>query len=179
MARCAYCRTLILFGGKQVGPFRYCDAACLAKGAVLRLASQLPEETVEQALLAIHSGECPRCHGLGPVDVHMSYRVWSALLVTGWSSRPHVCCSFCGWKAKLGDTAFSLVLGWWGFPWGLILTPVQVCRNLIGLATGPDSTRPSDRLRNIVRAQLAAQLLQQQPLEAQASPPPSVHPPSK
>ena len=29
-------------------------------------------------------------------------------------------------------TALSLALGWWGFPFGLIFTPITVVRNLLG-----------------------------------------------
>lgn len=29
-------------------------------------------------------------------------------------------------------TALSLLLGWWGFPWGLIYTPMAVITNLSG-----------------------------------------------
>jgi hypothetical protein len=49
----------------------------------------------------------------------------------------------------------SLFLGWWGFPWGLILTPVQIGRNLFGLVRSPSSFAPSAQLERIVRLTIA------------------------
>lgn len=34
--------------------------------------------------------------------------------------------------ASLPYTLLSLVLGWWGFPWGLIYTPMAIIQNLGG-----------------------------------------------
>jgi hypothetical protein len=55
--------------------------------------------------------------------------------------------------------AFSLFCGWWGFPWGLILTPVQVTRNIVAMCGGPDSSQPSVDLRKIVQINLGQQML--------------------
>jgi hypothetical protein len=49
-------------------------------------------------------------------------------------------------------------VGWWGIPWGLILTPIQVARNILGIFGGPDKSRPSDALRQSVRVTLARNL---------------------
>jgi hypothetical protein len=73
-----------------------------------------------------------------------------------------VSCRNCAVKARLSDAAFSLVLGWWGFPWGLILTPIQVSRNVIGMWRDPDPQRPSPLLERAVRVHLAQQLQAQQ-----------------
>jgi len=167
MAKCAYCGSLILLGGNTDGALRFCNATCQTKGAFLRFADQLTPELVEAELRAVFAGACPKCHGPGPVDVHTSYRVWSALVVTQWQSRPALSCARCGWKAKLGDFIFCLFLGWWGFPWGLGATPMQLARNLYGLAFPKKITAPSDKLRQIIRAHLAAQ----QARAAQAAPP--------
>ena len=162
MAKCSYCGTGILFGGKTEGTLRFCNARCQGMSTLMSMASQLPPETIEESVRLTHSGNCPRCNGRGPVDVHTSHRVWSALLVTSWSSRPQVCCHTCGWKSKLNDTLYCLLLGWWGFPWGLIMTPVQVGRNLFGLTTSPDVAKPSESLRTLVRVHMARSLLQKQ-----------------
>jgi hypothetical protein len=162
MAKCSYCGSTILFGGKHEGTLRFCNATCQEKGVLIRLADQLPVELVEESVRSTHSGNCPKCHGRGPVDVHTSYRIWSALVLTSWSSRPQVCCPSCGWKSKLADSLFCILLGWWGFPWGLVITPIQIGRNLIGLGTSSYPTRPSDQLRNLIRIHLAAALVQRQ-----------------
>ncbi len=162
MASCAYCNTTILFGAKRQGELRFCNAKCQAAGALSAVAAQLPQFEVERTLMRVHGGTCPECDGSGPVDVHTSYRVWSALLVTNWSSRPAVCCRGCGVKRKLLDSVFSFSLGWWGFPWGLLVTPVQVVRNIAGLFFAPDPSRPSPALEKLLRLRLAAAALSPQ-----------------
>jgi hypothetical protein len=50
---------------------------------------------------------------------------------------------------------FCLLLGWWCLPLGLILTPVQIIRNLWAIFFGPDPRCPSKALRNRVLATIA------------------------
>ena len=159
MATCSYCRSTILFGGKREGNLRFCSTSCQERSFLNSVVEELPAEVVEASVRSTHSGNCPKCHGRGPVDVHTSYRVWSAVVLSSCYERQQVCCSSCGWKSKMGDALFCLLLGWWGLPFGLILTPVQIGRNLAGLASSPDYRKPSNRLRRIVRAQLATSLL--------------------
>jgi hypothetical protein len=156
MARCDYCNSMILFGGKKQGDLRFCDAKCEQRGVLALVASQLPADAVALHLGEVHRGNCPKCGGAGPVDVHTSYKVWSALVMTQWSSNPSVCCRSCGTKQRIGDTVYSALLGWWGFPWGLVMTPVQVGRNVVGFFRTPDPSGPSPALEKIVRLHLAA-----------------------
>lgn len=157
MAKCDYCGTTILFGGRRQGDLRFCNDRCQNRGALISISRQLPESVVQQKIWEIHRGLCPKCGGPGPIDVATSYRVWSALLVTYWSSRPHVSCRSCGVKAQLLDAGFSLALGWWGFPFGLVVTPIQIGRNLFGVASGPDPMQPSPKLETAVRVGIASQ----------------------
>jgi hypothetical protein len=161
MARCDYYGTIILFGGAVDGDLRFCNETCQANGMVLSVAHQLPEGAVAEHLRSVHEGECPSCNGPGPVDIHTTHRIWSMLVMTSWQNSPRMCCRSCGIKAQLGGLFSCLVLGWWGFPWGLIMTPVQVIRNLSGIIAGPDPSRPSAQLERAVRVQLAAHLLAQ------------------
>jgi hypothetical protein len=162
MASCAYCGTTILFGGVKENELRFCNKECYQKGSIIVLSKDVPKEVVDQQIRSIHRGACPKCQGNGPVDVHTSHRVYSALVVTSWRSMPIVSCRSCGIKSQLGNTIFSLAFGWWGFPWGLIMTPVQIVRNIAGIVKGPDETKPSDRLANLVRVSIASQMLQAQ-----------------
>jgi hypothetical protein len=162
MASCAYCNTTILFGGKRNGDLRFCNEKCEQRGSLSLVANRLSSTDVASYIGRVHQGRCPECSGPGPVDVHTSYRVWSALVLTQWSSRPLVGCKPCGTKQKLGDTAFSLFLGWWGFPWGILITPVQLGRNVFALLKAPDPTSPSPTLEKILRLQLAAQIMERQ-----------------
>jgi hypothetical protein len=54
------------------------------------------------------------------------------------------------------------VAGWWGFPWGLIMTPVQLGRNLIGALGGSEAAAPSPELEKMVRTMLAARAVSPQ-----------------
>jgi hypothetical protein len=170
MKTCNYCGTTILFGGKKSDGLCFCNDRCQQAGMLLAVSSQFPEDLVQQRTLEVHAGTCPRCQSGGPVDVYTSYRVWSALLLTSWSNRPHITCRSCGLKSQLADTAFSLVFGWWGVPWGFVLTPVQVCRNVAAMLRSDESTKPSAQLEKFVRMDLAKRILaSQQPRGSEGS----------
>src|SRR5262245_48403802 len=133
MSSCANCGSFILFGGKDFNGKTYCGDNCLQVGYAVEMTNQIPHDVIEQQIDAVHQGACPNCKGRGPVDVHRSYRVWSALVLTSWSNPVHVSCRSCAVKSQITSTLFCLVLGWWGFPFGLIMTPVQIFRNFIAM----------------------------------------------
>ena len=168
MAKCDYCGTTIIFGGQRDGTLRFCNSKCHQNGVLLKLASAVPPEFLEQRVHEVHGSPCPQCQGEGPVDVHTSYRIWSALLLTSWNSRVRVSCRSCGIKQKLGDTFFCLFFGWWGFPWGVLGTPIQLSKNVFGLFRTPDPTTPSQLLHRVVCLNLASQFVQAE----KATPPP-------
>lgn len=156
MARCEYCGSSILFGGKTVEGHRFCGKDHAQRGALVIAGNQLPDSLVAEQTRQVHQGKCPRCKGSGPVDVHNSYRVWSAIVSTRWWTNTHVCCRRCARLLNLRDGFASLVMGWWGIPWGLFITPVQVFRNIGSAASGDSSADPSPALTRLVRLQLAA-----------------------
>jgi hypothetical protein len=156
MAACNACGTTILFGGATVGEARYCNARCAQRGQLLSISQRIAPDVVTDAVSRVFHGACPKCKGPGPVDVHTSYRVYSMLFLTRWQSLPLIACRSCGVKAQLGDALFSLVLGWWGFPWGLIMTPVQVTRNVAGAIRNRTEAGPSPELETAVRVWLAS-----------------------
>lgn len=156
MAKCDYCGSMILFGGVKEKNRRFCNDTCYQHGFLLLVADELPDDAVAQHLAAVHQGDCPKCGGPGPIDVHTSHFVWSALVITSQQSNPEVCCHSCGIQSKLQATLFCGLLGWWGIPWGLIFTPIYLLRNISGLFSWPDPMMPSQELENIVRLNLAA-----------------------
>lgn len=155
MATCAGCGTMILFGGVSEGGLRFCNATCQRKAGISAALEVIPREMIEAALLQMHHGSCPQCGGEGPVDVHHSHRVWSALLMTSWSSPGVLCCRSCKVRNHLFSTVYCAALGWWGFPWGLLATPIQIGRNVFGMFSSPAAGNPSPELRQIVLASLA------------------------
>jgi hypothetical protein len=157
MSRCAVCGEVILFGGVKQGNLQFCNAICQSKGQLVAAAARVPESEAQALARRIHQGPCPRCKGTGPVDVHTSHWVWSALALTRWGSQPQLSCRRCGIKSQLGNLAFSGVLGWWGFPWGLLWTPVQLGRNIGAMIAPPNASQPSAKLVQIAHFQLAGQ----------------------
>ena len=173
----AYCGSTIIMGGVTAGGQRFCNNKCHRSAYILSAAKQAPPEVVEKQLQEVWNGVCPKCLGAGPVDVHRVYEVWSALVLTRWSTKQLVSCRSCATKRQLGGAAFSLFAGWWGFPWGLILTPVQITRNIVAMSGGPNKTRPSEDLKKLVMVNIGGQYLaaaQQKPAvpASTATPPP-------
>ncbi len=158
MPSCDSCGTTIIFGGKKEGGYRFCNDTCLARGQSLLVADQIPDDVVDELAAQFHSGDCPKCGGPGPVDVQTSHTIWSALITTSWKSNPEICCRSCGTKKRLGALVSSFLLGWWGFPWGIIFTPIQIAKNVIGLVSRRDMTAPSDKLRKMIRVDLASRI---------------------
>ena len=153
--RCTYCGTVILLGGVKEEGGRFCNEACRASSRVEAAVQHIPPELVARAVSETAAGNCPVCAGTGPVDVFTSHRVYSAVYVTSWRSQPRISCRGCATKAQLGALLYSLLLGWWGIPWGFVMTPVQIFRNLNGLRQDPDPQRSAPLFESLVRLRLA------------------------
>lgn len=171
MAKCGYCGTTVVLGGKKAGGLTFCNDRCYSMGALMSVADQVPDDVLQRRIREVYMGPCPDCGGSGPVDVQTSHSVWSAFVLTSWKSTPRISCRSCGAKRKVGDTVFSLFAGWWGFPWGLVMTPVQIARNVAGLISQPDSSEPSAQLATMVKLDLARQLVQTGAVDSPSSPP--------
>ena len=75
------------------------------------------------------------------------------------------CCRRCGVKIRIRSLFSCGLLGWWGFPWGVLGTPIQLTRNFVGLFSGPRPEHPSAELENIVRVDLAQQFVEARQLQ--------------
>ena len=124
-----------------------------------QVAGCFSDDAIQEHVALVHQGDCPLCHGPGPVDVHVSHRVWSGPKVIRLSDRRLVCCRSCAVKARLRDTAFSLWRGWRGIPRVPWLPLLQALRNLGGLLSLPHPAYPSDALVRLVRTNLASEFL--------------------
>ena len=76
-------------------------------------------------------------------------------------------CRKCGVIAKIKHGLASAVFGWWGFPWGLICTPIQLVRNLVYLPFAPSPDSPSKALVDICKLSLAKELMSEFQAESQ------------
>jgi hypothetical protein len=185
MAKCDYCGTRIWMGGVRAGEKRFCNKKCYQDGMLIPASDQVPPDVIRQQIEQLHQGQCPKCNGPGPVDVHPSYLVYSMLIITRWSSQLQLSCRSCGVKEQLSKAGICLVAGWWGFPWGLIFTPIQIGRNLIGVFSPPDPAHPSWKLEKMIRVHIGNQILAQnqarvqQPPAVPASTPPPLRSPQE
>ncbi|MDB6023151.1 MAG: Zn-finger domain associated with topoisomerase type [Pedosphaera sp.] len=164
-------------GGVRAGNTSFCNKKCHQNAYVLSVSQQVPPDLLERQVQEAWRGNCPKCQKPGPVDVHKVYEVWSAAVVTRWSTKQQVSCRSCATKRQLGGMGFSLVLGWWGIPWGLILTPVQITRNITAIFGGPSVSYPSAELRKLVQVNLGAQMIAAARQKSVPPPVPSRPPP--
>jgi hypothetical protein len=172
MAKCGFCGSTIFMGGVRAGATRFCNNKCCQDSKALGFSSIIPADVLERRLEEVWRGNCPKCRGLGPIDVHRIHEVWSDLVLTRWSTKAQLSCRSCATKRQLGGLGFSLLFGWWGFPWGLVLTPVQITRNVKGIFRGPDSSGPSAELRKMVLINLGAKTVASRNAAAIKQPPP-------
>jgi hypothetical protein len=157
MARCAHCGKFIL-GGKKEGPLRFCNDRCYEQGFLTAVADQAAPEVVTARLAQVHGGVCPICHGEGPVDVCTSHTAWSIIVMTSWQDHPQLSCARCGKKAILRGLVITSVLGWWGFPFGLVVTPWQLMNGIRSLRKLPNSETPSAELQQMIKLQVAREI---------------------
>ncbi len=160
MATCACCGSTTFFG-KSIGQDKYCNDQCASSGPINNVAKTVPDYLVKAEAEKIFKSACPKCKKSGPTDVHMSHTIWSAILMTSWSSKSQFSCKSCGVKSQALAALQSLVLGWWGFPWGILGTPVTVLRNFFGMATKIGAVAPSNDLLSQTRAMLAIESIEQ------------------
>jgi hypothetical protein len=158
MPTCDYCNSFILFGGPRKGNRRFCNDDCLVGGTLLVEADRLPQHVVDPAVEDARQSDCPECGGVGPVDIHNSHTIWSLIYLTSWKSTPNLCCRSCGRKHQFNALLTSGLFGWWGLPWGLIFTPMQIAKNLSGIFGGPDPESPSENLESYIRIDLAKRI---------------------
>ena len=111
----------------------------------------VPATIVQEVALQIRNGGCPVCRQAKPVDVFESHSAWSIVILTSWNSTPQLSCRSCATKKQLGALLLTGLVGWWGFPFGLIITPVQIIRNIAGLCSGMPA-QPSKRLMEIAES---------------------------
>lgn len=152
---CPTCGNSILFGGIKDGKKKYCSKRCYEADEINRVATTIPENDVEALAQNIHKGHCPKCNGTGPIDIHKSYSVYSILIYTKWQTNEHLLCKKCASKQQATDLVGSLLLGWWGIPFGLIVTPIIILMNTVAMFQDPGIKGPTKALNHRSRSILA------------------------
>ncbi len=157
MARCDTCGNMVVFGGEHWNGMDFCSEECLQVAVTASSREGIPDDVVLQRAMEFRNRPCPRCGGEGPNDVHSAWSIYSLLIVTHRAKKETIACSKCGIKHKLKYFLFTGLCGWWGIPFGILMTPFFEFVNLLGLFRGvPDA--PSDALKEFAMKQIAKEL---------------------
>src|SRR5205085_235600 len=152
MANCDYCGAFYRGGAIRDGDYRFCTGPCHQRGQSLTaILADVPEAEVSARIADVHTGPCPRCAKRRNVDIYDSFRTWSALVYTKWETRSHLCCRICARKHQISDLIFCLYAGWWSSPFGLLIGPFQIFRNIREMLHRSSIAGPSKRLQQRVR----------------------------
>jgi len=152
--QCTHCKSTIVFGGIQHKDRWYCGDKCVEVGYPLVVAETVPKELALSLASKTHSGSCPICGRTVPIDVHKYHRLWSVLVYSQFRSLEQISCRRCGIKTQVRAILFSMMCGWWS-PRGFFLTPICVFCNLYSIAKAPKPGRPSDRLLDLTKLDVA------------------------
>jgi hypothetical protein len=158
MATCDCCGKYYTFGALKAGRYAFCNGTCHSRGSVLVVLDRVPPRHVADYIDGAHRSDCPSCGRAGPIDLRRSHWVWSLMVLTRWGTDQRIECVRCGRLRQAKAMGFSLLAGWWGVPFGLVLTPVQLVRNAIGLMQS--SKRPSADFERLMRLELARRTAQ-------------------
>ena len=141
---------------------KFCSIDCLQNARLMEASVDIPEQEILKHATEIRNGPCPAClRQEGGIELRKCYWVWSAVLFTRYGTSPKFCCKKCGTKANLLAIVSCSILGWWGFPFGLLLTPIYIISNVAAMFRKFDKSKPSEELIQTARLQLATALLGQ------------------
>lgn len=96
--------------------------------------------------------------------------MWSVVVLTHWSSRHRISCRRCALRDQCRGVVSSMLLGWWGLPLGIVMTPVQIVRNLFAMVRTPDPQEPSPGLLRQASLLLATERLAEERARERAAP---------
>jgi hypothetical protein len=150
----------MFWGGVKQAGRAYCSDNCAQGDNLHQIIQQIPPHVIDRAAADFQKGACPECQGPGPIEFFESHNVYSFFVMSRWTSTPHVCCKSCANQKAGSAIAVTLVTGWWGIPWGLVMTPVQIARNIGTLAKQIEVGTPSPMLRDTVARLMAVQALE-------------------
>lgn len=157
MTSCDSCETIIISGGVELGELRFCNEECAANYFASQAEQEIPDEIAWQQALEMANGNCPICLEAGPVGIHKAHGIWSVFIHTSVYSYELLGCASCGLRFKLKHMLAALILGWWGFPAGVLITPIQLLRTLYELTrTLPD--KPGTDLIELSRTYLVEEI---------------------
>jgi len=158
-SECDFCGSSARFSAILDEGQRFCSKTCLRNARLLEVSEEIPKETVFQHACEIKESPCPLCNkSTSKTEVRHYYRVYSVGILTSWTKKRHICCLSCGRKMNFWSLVFCTLFGWWGVPWGLIITPAQIIANIAEMFKPRSGSAPSEDLILAARLDLAANL---------------------
>lgn len=98
----------------------------------------------------LQSQACPICCSTAqPLNATLTSKVMSFLVVTTWKKQLAIACPPCLDKLNRDANTASALLGWWGFPWGIIRT-VQALISNGKMAKTNHAPYPNELLKSFV-----------------------------
>lgn len=168
-SECDFCKNSARFSALLDEGQRFCSKSCLRNARLLEVAEEISQEEILGHASLIKNGACPECRQLtSRTEVRRYYRVWSVGIFTQRTDRAHICCHACARKTNFGSLVFCMLFGWWGIPWGIIMTPVQIIANITEMFRPLSDPVPSEALLQAAKLDLAAKLYKRRAQEANA-----------
>jgi hypothetical protein len=102
----------------------------ILKGAMAQN-KEYSRDEVESYSELLRELPCPLCGNThDKLNGTISYTVKSFIFFTTYEKKPIIACPDCLDKKNNDAVLSTALLGWWGFPWGILRTPVYIYRNL-------------------------------------------------
>lgn len=140
---------------------RFCSSNCVRAARISEAAVDISAEQIQTLALAIRSGPCPDCRlSESVVEIRFQYRVVSLVLITEYQRKSRLCCVACGRKQNMKAFCLTFFLGWWGVPFGLIMTPTYLIANMGELWENRTVGQASEDLLKLAKLQLAEKAYQ-------------------
>lgn len=74
---------------------------------------------------------CPICNQTHKkLNGTIAYTVKSFVFFSSFGIKPIIACPECLDKENNNSISSTLLLGWWGFPWGILKTPIYIYKNM-------------------------------------------------
>ncbi|MCJ8312244.1 MAG: hypothetical protein HRU38_08380 [Saccharospirillaceae bacterium] len=155
---CATCNSFIIFPGKKAGKRKYCNQHCFDMDKLGRISDDVSDTDAISRANIIKVSSCPTCQQTKALEIYKSYFVYSIILFTSWKTISELSCRSCAKKQQATNLTISSLAGWWGFPFGLIVTPIIIGANIVALIKKTDQENTSKALIEYSRMSLAREI---------------------
>lgn len=101
----------------------------ILKGALAQNRQYTIEE-IENYSDLLRNLPCPVCGNADDqLNGTIAYTVKSFIIFTSYHKAPAIACPSCLDKKNNSAMVSTILLGWWGIPWGILKTPLYIYRN--------------------------------------------------